>query len=112
MKKLLLSTAILLGSLSTFAQTNTTTKIAQTETTTKIEATAKTELPSKKVQDNYTQIKLEEVPTEVKVSIIKSFPTSIIEKAYVNDKKEYKLEVKTGRKSSTVFADATGRWIK
>jgi uncharacterized protein YcnI len=112
MKKLLLSTAILLGSLSTFAQASTTIAVGQAESNTKIATSVKTEMPSTNTQDSYTEVKLDEVPTDVKVSLLKIFPGSKLEKAYVNDKKEYKLEVKAGKKSNTVFADATGKLIK
>jgi hypothetical protein len=112
MKKLLLSTAILLGSLSTFAQASTTIAVGETESNTKIATSVKTEMPTANAQDSYTEVKLGEVPTEVKVSLLKTLPGSKLEKAFVNDKKEYKLEVKAGKKSNTVFADATGKLIK
>lgn len=102
MKKLILSAAIFLGSLSTFAQASTATK---TEDTT--QATPASQI----VEEKYTEIKTEEVPDAVKTALKKAFPTAILDKAYVNEKKEYKLEVKVGDKLGALYADAAGKWI-
>lgn len=105
MKKLILSTAIFLGSLSTFAQASTETK---TEATTQKTETAQT---SETVEDKYTEIKAEEVPETVKEALKKAFPTAVLNKAFVNEKKEYKLQVTVGEKVGALYADATGKWI-
>jgi hypothetical protein len=102
MKKLILSAAIFLGSLSTFAQASTTTKT---------ETTAQTAQATQAVEEKYTEIKAEEVPDAVKGALKKAFPTAKLDKAYVNEKKEYKLEVTVGEKAGALYADATGKWI-
>ena len=61
MKKLILSAAIILGSFTAFAQTTAATKTD----TTKTEAVAKTDFSPKTVDDNYKEIKLEDVPSSV-----------------------------------------------
>lgn len=99
MKKLILSAAIFLGSLSAFAQASPATK---TEDTTQA---------TQAVEEKYTEIKAEELPDAVKVALKKAFPTAILDKAYVNEKKEYKLEVKVGDKLGALYADAAGKWI-
>lgn len=96
MKKLILSVAILLGSYTAFAQTSTTTKTTTTQT----------------VEDKYTEIKISDLPTVVISSLKVSQPEAIIEKAYINDKKGYKLEIKTGDQKSTVYTDAAGNLIQ
>lgn len=96
MKKLILSAAIILGSLSTIA---TPLKSYHQETT------------SMTVQDEYTEIKLEEVPEAIKTSLKASFPTAVLLKAYVNVKKEYQLDVIAGDKKGSLWADETGKWI-
>jgi hypothetical protein len=97
MKKLILSAAIILGSFSTFAQTSVATKtIAKTQT----------------VEEKYTEIKLEEVPSSVMLAIKTAKPEAVIEKAYINEKKEYKLDIKVGDQKSTVYTDAAGNAIK
>ncbi|WP_281323124.1 hypothetical protein [Flavobacterium aestivum] len=97
MKKLILSAAIILGSFSTFAQTSVATKtIVKAQTT----------------EEKYTEIKLEEVPSSVMLAIKTANPEAVIEKAYINEKKEYKLDIKVGDQKSTVYTDATGNLTK
>lgn len=99
MKKLILSAAIVLGSLTAMnAQ-------AQQENATPTEKVAPT-------TDGYTEIKVEEVPAAVTEALKKAYPDAVLNKAYTNDKKEYKLEVKVGDKEGALFADETGKWIK
>lgn len=102
MKKLILSAAIFLGSLSTFAQASTATKT---------EATTQTAQATQSVEEKYTEIKAEEVPAAVSSALKKAFPTAKLDKAYVNEKKEYKLEVTVGEKAGALYANAAGKWI-
>ncbi|KDN55127.1 hypothetical protein [Flavobacterium seoulense] len=98
MKKLILSAAIVLGSLTAInAQTQTETTATTTEQTT---------------QEQYTEIKSEDVPTAVTEALKKDYPDALVSKAYVNDKKEYKLEITVKDQSATVFADVDGNWLK
>ena len=98
MKKLILSAAIILGSFATFAQTAAPAKTAVTTQTA--------------VSETYTEIKLEEVPSSVILALKTAKPDAVIEKAYINEKKEYKLDIKIGSISSTVYTDAAGTLIK
>jgi hypothetical protein len=100
MKKLILSAAIVLGSLSTFAQSSKVKKVERVETTTKV------------VEEKFTEIKSEEVPEPIKIAFKTAYPEAVIEKAFVNEKKEFKLEIKNGDQKATVYADADGNWIK
>lgn len=100
MKKIILSAAIVLGSLSTFAQTSTVKKVEKIETTTQV------------VKENFTEIKLEKVPEAIQVALKTAYPAAVIEKAFVDEKKEFKLEIKNGDQKATVYADADGNWIK
>lgn len=97
MKKLILSAAILLGSLSTFAATatiqNSTIKVVT-------------------IADEYIEIKITDLPAAVTESLKKSHPDAVITKAYVNETKQYKLELTTGDKSETVWTDANGAITK
>lgn len=99
MKKLILSAAIVLGSLSTFSAQ------AQEKATTPAEQAAP-------ATDGYTEIKAEEVPVAVTEALKKAYPAATLTKAYVNEKKVYKLEIKIGDKEGALFADETGKWIK
>ncbi|KQX15049.1 hypothetical protein [Flavobacterium sp. Root420] len=97
MKNLFLSAAIVLGSLSSFASTSPiTTSIIKTIS----------------IQDEYTEIKLEEVPAPINEALKKSFPDAVLSKAYKNAKSEYKLDVTVGEKVGSLYANADGTWIK
>jgi hypothetical protein len=97
MKKVILSAAIILGGLSVQA----TTPAVKTSMT-----------QSVIIQDEYKEIGADAVPAAVKSTIEKSFPNTKLEKAYKNDKDQYKLEISSGDKKYTVFTDASGTIIK
>ncbi|OXA82553.1 hypothetical protein SAMN05444397_107126 [Flavobacterium aquidurense] len=97
MKNLFLSAAIVLGSLSSFASNvPTTSSIIKTIS----------------IQDEYAEIKLEEVPAPITEALKKSFPDAVLSKAYKNAKSEYKLDVTVGEKVGSLYANADGTWIK
>jgi hypothetical protein len=97
MKNLFLSAAIVLGGLTSFAATTPITNtIVKTIT----------------VADEYTEIKLEELPAPITEALKKAYPDAVITKAYKNEKSEYKLDVTVGEKVGNLFANADGTWIK
>ncbi|MFB9077658.1 hypothetical protein ACFFLS_00885 [Flavobacterium procerum] len=97
MKNLFLSAAIVLGSLTSFASTSPVSNtIVKTIT----------------VADEYTEIKLEELPAAISESLKKAYPSAVITKAYKNEKSEYKLDVTVGDKVGNLFANADGTWIQ
>ena len=97
MKKLFLSAAIVLGSLTSFASTSPITN---------------TIVKTISIEDEYTEIKLEELPAPIAESLKKAYPDAVITKAYKNEKSEYKLDVTVGDKVGNLFANADGTWIK
>ncbi len=97
MKNLFLSAAIVLGSLTSFASTAPVTN---------------TIVKTISVQEEYTEIKLEEVPTAVTDALKKAYPEGVLSRAYKNAKSEYKLEVTLGDKVGSLYANADGTWIK
>ncbi len=97
MKKLILSAAIILGGLSVQAA---------------VPSQVNSIIASVNIQDGYTEVTADAVPAAVKSTIEKSFPDTKLEKAYKNDKNEYKLEISSGDKKYTVFTDASGNIIK
>ncbi|MBO9582649.1 MAG: hypothetical protein J7574_00670 [Flavobacterium sp.] len=97
MKKLFLSAAIVLGSLTSFASTSPITN---------------TNVKVISIEDEYTEIKLEEVPAAVTEALKKAYPEAVITKAYKNEKAQYKLDVTVGDKVGNLFANADGTWIK
>lgn len=97
MKNLFLSAAIVLGGLTSFASTS---PISNTIVKTVV------------IQDEYTEIKLEEVPAPVTAALKKAYPDAILSKAYKNANAQYKLEVTVGDKVGALYANADGSWIK
>lgn len=97
MKNLFLSAAIVLGSLTSFASTTQVTN---------------TIVKTISIEDEYTEIKLEELPAAITESLKKAYPEAVITKAYKNEKAEYKLDVTVGDKVGNLFANADGTWIK
>ena len=97
MKNLFLSAAIVLGSLTTFASTSPITS---------------TIVKTISIQDEYTEIKVEEVPVAVTDALKKAYPDAILSKAYKNATSQYKLEVTVGDKVGSLYANADGTWIK
>ncbi|MFN7100215.1 MAG: hypothetical protein ACK4M4_07580 [Flavobacterium sp.] len=97
MKKYILTAAIVLGSFATQAANKV-----------EVNPTSKSVV----LQEEYTEVKLEEVPTAVKEALKKAYPDAVLDKAYVNANKEYKLEITVGDKRGNLFADANGKWIQ
>lgn len=97
MKKYILSAAIVLGSFAT-----------QAANTVEVNPVSKAVV----LQEEYTEVKLEVVPTAVKEALKKAYPEAVLDKAFVNANKEYKLEITVGDKRGNLFADANGKWIQ
>lgn len=95
MKKLILSAAIVLGTLSMQAgNTYVKSAVIQSEIT----------------QDEYKEI--DAVPAAIKTALDNAYPGVKLEKAYVNDKKEYKIDIIVREEKSTVYTDAKGNILK
>lgn len=97
MKNLFLSAAIVLGGLTSFASTSPIkNSIVKTIS----------------IQDEYTEIKVEEVPAAVTDALKKAYPDAVLSKAYKNTASQYKLDVTVGDKVGSLYANADGSWIK
>ena len=97
MKNLFLSAAIVLGGLTSFASTS---------------PISNTIVKTVSIQEEYTEIKVEEVPAAVTDALKKAYPDAVLSKAYKNAKSEYKLDVTVGDKVGSLYANADGTWIK
>lgn len=95
MKKLILSAAILLGGVSMQAENVVVTSSM---------------VQSVNVQDEYKEV--DAVPAAIKTALDNAYPGVKLEKAYVNEKKEYKIEITVRGEKSTVYTDATGNILK
>ncbi|PAM92477.1 hypothetical protein B4N84_22475 [Flavobacterium sp. IR1] len=97
MKNLFLSAAIVLGGLTTFASTS---------------PVSNTIVNTISFQEEYTEVKVVEVPVAITDALKKAYPDAILTKAFKNAKSEYKLEVAVGDKVGSLYANADGSWIK
>jgi hypothetical protein len=96
MKKAILSAVILLGGMSMQARSTSTivgSLVASIQT-----------------QDEYKEINA--VPVAVKKALDEAYPGVELEKAYVNEKKEYKIEIIVRKVKSIVYTDAQGKILK
>lgn len=98
MKKVILTLAIALGSLTTFAATTNSATLNNSIVV--------------NIQDEYTEVALDSLPVPVKATAATSFPNSKLTKAYKNEKGDYKLEIVMGDTTHEVFMDANGTIIK
>jgi hypothetical protein len=64
------------------------------------------------VADDFSEIVVSEVPQAVKDAIAKNYPTATLDKAYTNEKKQYKLvlSLEDGTEG-TLYADEDGNWL-
>ncbi|OHT46830.1 hypothetical protein [Flavobacterium tructae] len=95
MKKLILSAAIVLVSLSMQAGNGTMTGLL---------------VKTVSVQDEYKEV--DAVPAAIKTALDNAYPGVKLDKAYVNAKKEYKIEITVRGEKSTVYTDASGNILK
>ena len=120
MKKLILSAAIVLGGLATMSAQAQEENAAPAEQPAQTEQAAPAQEAEQATQaeqatatsEAYTEIKTEEVPAAVTEALKKAYPEAVLNRASINSKKEYQLEVKVGDKEGALFADASGNWIQ
>jgi len=99
MKKLIFVAVFALGSLTAFAQDTEEVVTDATEAVT--------------AQDDFAEIDASELPEAVTAAVAKNYPTATINKAYMNEAKQYKLEVSLeDGTSGTLYADEEGNWIE
>jgi len=97
MKKLILSAAIILGSLSINASTNVQAEPIKIQSN---------------FQTTFTEIALDTVPAAIKTALEAAYPGAVLEKAYKNENNEYKLDIAVGDQKATVYSDVEGNWLK
>ncbi|NJB84112.1 hypothetical protein [Wenyingzhuangia aestuarii] len=97
MKKLVLSIAILASGVSTYAITNNVSP----ETSINI-----------LMNEEFTEISVEELPSAITASVQKDFPTATVSKAFVNASGQYKLELTVDGNANTIYADKEGNWLE
>lgn len=62
------------------------------------------------IQAEYREVSVNAVPITIKAALETAYSGTKLVKAYVNDKKEYKLELSVNNQKATVYTDANGNW--
>lgn len=99
MKKLFFAAVLSLGSLTAFAQEGEDVNAQATEVAV--------------AQDDFSAIETSALPEAVTNAVSTNYPSATIDKAYVNKKEQYKLEVTMeDGTAGTLYADKDGNWIE
>ncbi|MCX2681024.1 hypothetical protein OOZ15_13810 [Galbibacter sp. EGI 63066] len=99
MKKLVLVSAIALGSFASFAATPVIFHDGIAE-------------DIYMIQEEYVEIEIAEVPQAITDKLAADYPGAELTKAYKNEASEYKLEVAVGEQTATLYANENGEWIE
>ncbi len=124
----MIAAVLSLGTMTAFAQEENAVEEAGTaveETTTETEATEAvdetateaveeaTDEAVEATQGDFSEVGAEELPESVTSAVSKNYPTASIDKAYVNEANQYKLEVSLeDGTAGTLYADENGNWIE
>lgn len=114
MKKLIFVLALSMGTMTAFAQEEVTEQATETaiEAADAVEATEVVEEVAS-TQDDFSEIAAEELPEAVTAAVAKNYPTASIDKAFINESMQYKLEVSLeDGTAGTLYADENGNWIE
>ncbi|MGS2737608.1 hypothetical protein [Sinomicrobium sp. M5D2P17] len=97
MKKLVLAAALVLGGFATQAATT-------------IDANENVVIAVN--QEEFTEISADEVPSAITEALERDYAGATIDKASVNEAKEYKLEITMGEQTGVLYANENGEWIQ
>ncbi|WP_348824034.1 hypothetical protein [Flavobacterium aestuarii] len=95
MKMLILTAFIALGSILQYADRDTASQIVIKESD---------------IQSKYVEVSVNAVPDAIKATLETAYSGTKLIRAYVNQKKEYKLELSIGNRKATVYTDVNGNW--
>ena len=122
MKKLLLTAVVALGTLTAMQAQDTevqnpTTVQEETVKEEPVQEDSKMLAKADVEPVTFKEINVTELPAAVSKALAKDFKDATVEKAFVNDKAEYKLVLQTAAtdikiSTKTVFATKDGTWIK
>jgi len=108
MKKLFFVLALSMGTMTAIAQEEVTEQATEAA----VDATESVEEVTA-TQEDFSEITAEELPEAVTAAVAKNYPTASIDKAFVNESKQYKLEVSLeDGTAGTLYADENGNWIE
>lgn len=98
MKKLIVAGALILGTMTVSAQTETKEIVEKAPT----QVTTQTE----------TEVKTADVPVAITDAVKAGYPGAVINSVTVNGAKEYKVNLTMDGTTGVVYSDANGKWIK
>ena len=62
---------------------------------------------------DYTEVAVEELPEAIKTALEKDYSGTVVDRAYINEEGEYKLEVTlSDGTAQELYVDAEGNWIQ
>ena len=115
MKKLLLTAIIALGTFAALQAQETENQNPTLEVQEEVEPKDATLIAKANVQ-TFKEVKISELPKAVTDAVAKDFAGASVQKAYVNEKSQFKLVLSSGdakkAASKTVFVTKDGKWIK
>ena len=123
MKNLMIAAVLSLGTMTAFAQEENAveetataveeTAIEATEAVEETAAEASEEVNAETGQGDFAEVGAEELPESVTAAVSKNYPTASIDKAFVNEANQFKLEVSLeDGTAGTLYADENGNWIE
>jgi hypothetical protein len=95
MKMLILTAFIVLGCILQYANWNTTSENVKNDSN---------------IKSDYIEISVNAVPITIKAALETAYSDTKLIRAFVNQKKEYKLELSIGNQKATVYTDVNGNW--
>ena len=120
----MIAAVLSLGTMTAFAQEENAVEETATDATEMVEDDAEeaadaTEDTTQTVEEatssdaDFSEVASEELPESVTAAVSKNYPTASIDKAYVNEANQYKLEVSLeDGTAGTLYADENGNWIE
>lgn len=112
MKKLMIVPVVALGLLFSTNVTAQDAKVAENEKETAMLTVENESQQLEEAQKEFTQIEANQVPEAVQAALAKDFEGATIVEAHVAKDETYKLVVDLNGEKSTLYADASGNWIK
>ena len=127
MKNVLIAAVFSLGTMTAFAQEESAVEETATDATemaaesadeaTQVaeDAAESTEAVAEEATtgDDFSEVSADELPEAVTAAVSKNYPTASIDKAYVNEANQFKLEVSLeDGTAGTLYADENGNWIE
>lgn len=98
MKKLIFATALALGSLTAVSAAT---------------ATLHDDIMDVVMEQDFKEISVSDLPAAVTEALERDYAGATVDKAYVNESEQYKLEVTLeDGTTGTLYADAEGNWIE